>query len=361
MADQGKRLRVLVVGVGNMGRCHARAYAEIDGFDLAGLCARSAASRDEIAEEFPGVPLFASFDAALDEIRPDVVSINTFPDTHADYAIRSMRAGAHVFLEKPLARTVEEAEQVVATAVETGRKLVVGYILRVHPAWTKLIEEVGKLGKPLVMRMNLNQQGDGEAWQGMRNLMMSLSPLIDCGVHYVDMMCLATGARPIHVQGIGARLSAEVSSDVYNYGQLQVVFDDGSIGWYEAGWGPMMSTDAASIKDFAGPLGSASLVSGSEGFAASDIEGHTSVAGIRVHSAKLGSDGLFSTTDRTIPVDDAPSHDELCALEQRVLLDAIKYDRDLSAHMRDAVESLRIVLAADESIRTGKVIEFGRP
>ena len=77
-----------------------------------------------------------------------------------------------------------------------NRKLVVGYILRVHPAWIRFIEIARTLGKPLVMRMNLNQQSHGPNWDMHRNLMDSMSPIVDCGVHYVDVMCQMTRARP---------------------------------------------------------------------------------------------------------------------------------------------------------------------
>ena len=83
----------------------------------------------------------------------------------------------------------------------------------------------------------------------------SLSPIVDCGVHYVDIMCQMTRARPIRVHAIGARLTGEISAAMYNYGQLQVMFDDGSVGWYEAGWGPMMSETAYFVKDVIGPQG----------------------------------------------------------------------------------------------------------
>ena len=57
------------------------------------------------------------------------------------------------------------------------------------------------------------------------------------GVHYVDIMCQMTRSQPIRVQAIGARLSDDIKTDMYNYGQRQVVFQDGSVGWYEAGGG----------------------------------------------------------------------------------------------------------------------------
>ena len=59
-----------------------------------------------------------------------------------------------------------------------------------------------------------------------------------------------------------------------------------------------------------------------------------------------------------VDTSDEPDHDELCKREQAFLLDAILQDRDLSDHMQDAIESLRIVLAADESVRTGRTIDL---
>src|SRR5690606_10624568 len=117
-------------------------------------------------------------------------------------------------------------EKVAETAKKLGRKVVVGYILRQHPAWMRFIEIARDLGKPLVMRMNLNQQSRGDEWRTHKNLMDSMSPIVDCGVHYVDVMCQMTNSRPVRVHAIGARLSDEVKPGMYNYGQLQVVFED---------------------------------------------------------------------------------------------------------------------------------------
>ena len=357
------RLRVLVVGLGNMGLSHARAYHALDGFELAGLCARSIADRTDLPPAWADVPRFADYDAALAAVRPDVVSINTWPDTHAAYAIRAIEASAHVFVEKPLAQTVAEAQAVVDAAMRHGRKLVVGYILRVHPSWTRFVELARTLGKPLVMRMNLNQQSIGQAWTWHRNLMQSLSPLVDCGVHYVDIMCQMTQSRPVRVHGIGARLTDEVRVD--NYGHLHVEFEDGSVGWYEAGWGPMMSEVAFFVKDVVGPNGAVSIVAaeqaaeageGAAATASSDIDSHTKTSVIRLHHAALDASGALLHPDEVFSMDDEPDHDALCAREQAYLLRAITEDIDLGDHMRDAVASLRIVLAADESIRTRQVV-----
>ena len=344
-------LRVLVVGLGNMGMSHALAYTRIDGFEVAGVCTRHIDSVN-LPAALSGAAKYNDFETALAELKPDVVSINTLPDTHAPYAIRAMEAGAHVFVEKPMALTVEDAEKVVETANRTGKKLVIGYILRQHPSWTKFIEIARELGTPLVFRMNLNQQSNGETWSWHKRLMDSFPPIVDCGVHYVDVMCQMTDAKPVKVHAIGAKLTDEVAKQ--NYGMLQVQFDDGSVGWYEAGWGPMVSETAFFVKDVFGPKGSVSIImaENSAGVKSDDINAHTKTNQILRHYADM------SRPDERIDMTDEPDHDELCEREQRYLLRAIREDLDLTAHMNDGVNSLRIVLAADESIHSGEVVRL---
>jgi predicted dehydrogenase len=359
------KLRVLAVGLGNMGMSHAKAYARIDGFELAGLCERGIGKR-ELPPELAAAPQYAEFGTALAELKPDVVGISTWSDTHAEYAIRAMEAGAHVFVEKPLADTVADAERVVATAARTGRKLVVGYILRHHPSWTKFIALAKTLGAPLVFRMNLNQQSSGKQWEDHKKLLQSLSPIVDCGVHYLDVMCQITRAKALRVNALGARLTdgmpgVDLPPGMYNYGQLQVAFEDGSVGWYEAGWGPMMSETAYFVKDVIGPKGSVSIVMAETGGAetkSADINTHTKTNRILLHHADLGADGSPARRDEIFDTQDEPSHDDLCEREQRYLLRAIREDIDLSEHMADAVRSLRIALAADRSVRTGRTVEL---
>ena len=318
------------------------------GSSVVGVCTRRIADKT-LPEALAGASRYASYDQALAELKPDVVSINTLPDTHADYAVKAMEAGAHVFVEKPLADTVANAEHVVAVAGRTGRKLVIGYILRQHPSWIKFIDIARQLGTPLVFRMNLNQQSNGETWEWHKRLMDSFPPIVDCGVHYVDVMCQMTAARPTRVYALGARLTDEVP--VYNYGMLQVSFDDGSVGWYEAGWGPMMSETAFFVKDVIGPKGSVSIVMAETAgnVKSDDINAHTKTNQILWHHADM------TKPDERIDMTDEPDHDTLCEREQRYLLRAIDENIDLSDHMNDGVKSLRIVLAADQSVRTGAV------
>jgi len=360
-ASKSRPIRVLVVGLGTMGRSHARAYRAIEGFDLAGLCTNRAAARDDLAREFPDTPRFDNFDAAMTELKPDAVSICTYTETHAALALKTLESGAHVFCEKPLAETIEAAERVVTAARDAKRALLIGYILRVHPSWTRFVEIGRTLGKPVAMRMNLNQQSSGSFWNVHKNLMRSTSPIVDCGVHYVDVMCQVTRAKPVSVHAVGARLTDEIESTMYNYGHLHIVFSDGSVGWYEAAWGPMVSETAYFVKDMIGPRGCVSIMSKeapSEGVSSADHGVHARTNALRLHHADLKPDGTFARRDEIISTADEPDHDGLCELEQRAFLDAIVDQRDLSSHHDDALNSLRIVFAADQSVRTGEVVRL---
>ena len=187
-----------------------------------------------------------------------------------------------------------------------------------------------------------------------------MSPIVDCGVHYVDVMCQMTGAKPVRVSAIGARLTDEIKPDMYNYGQLQVAFDDGSVGWYEAGWGPMMSEMAFFVKDVIGPKGcgvdrqgSERRVSRRDRTTSTATRRPTASACTTARSTAAGSSRsrTSSSTRQTSPIirgSAIASRRSCCARSRQNV--------DLTDHMQDAVNSLRIVLAADQSVRSGQVV-----
>lgn len=353
-------IKILVVGCGNMGISHATAYHNFPQFDICGLVSRGD-SKTKLNQKLKSdYPLFEDFDQALAITKPDAVCISTYPDTHEEFALKALEANCHVFIEKPLADSILGCEKIIAKAKEKNKKVVVGYILRHHPSWIRFIEEARKMGKPLVMRMNLNQQSQGFMWDVHKNLMKSLSPIVDCGVHYIDVMCQMTRSKPVSVSAIGARLTEEISADNYNYGQLQIRFEDGSVGWYEAGWGPMISETAFFVKDVFGPKGSVSItakIAGSSG-KSDDVDSHTKTESIRIHHAEIDSENKFKKKDEWIDMKDEPGHQELCNREQQFFLNSILDDLNLDDHLDDALNSLKIAFACDESVKTGKTVNL---
>lgn len=356
----GDVLRILVIGCGNMGASHARAYSEMRDVEIVGLVSTGESKQRLALSLGLDVPLYEDVNTALAALSPDAVCIATYPDTHERFALASLAAGCHVFIEKPLAPTTAAAKRIILAAQSAGKQLVVGYILRHHPSWQKFIGIAQTLGRPLVMRMNLNQQSSGDAWQAHRGLLQSVSPVVDCGVHYVDVMCQMVQARPLRVSAIGARLDDSLPPGRCNYGQLQISFEDGSVGWYESGWGPMMSETAFFIKDVIGPHGAVSIQgidTGANGDS-SATEGHVRADAIHIHHSVLDDTGKFAQPDDWLKQSDQPDHDTLCRYEQEFFVRAIREHLDLSSHHRDSVMSLAIVLAADESMKTGRTVDL---
>jgi predicted dehydrogenase len=347
-------IRVLVAGLGNMGLSHALAYHRNPGYEIVGLMNRS---KVELPQELQAYPMYAEYYEALHECNAQLVAVCTYSDSHAEYAMAAMDTGAHVFVEKPIATTTADAEKVIARAIESERKLMVGYILRHHPSWQLLIAEARELGGPFVFRFNLNQQSSGSTWDVHKNLMRSTSPIIDCGVHYVDVMCQITDSNAVQVRGMGVRLTEDINSDMYNYGHFQVIFDDGSVGWYEAGWGPMISETAYFVKDVISPSGSVSIVAAEKG-GSDEIDSHTKVGMLRIHKSDTNAEGDFTAEDQLVEMPDEPNHQDLCQREQDFLLKAINENINLGEHMSDAVQSLCICLAADQSIRSGIPVDL---
>jgi hypothetical protein len=129
------------------------------------------------------------------------------------------------------------------------------------------------------------------------------------------------------------------------------------VGWYEVGWGPMMSKHAYFVKDVIGPKGCVSLEKDLTADP-SDVSRHAEVAGMLVHSSEAGPDGYAAKKDQFVKFVDEPDHNELCRLEQAYLLKAITEDINLDDFVGDAVNSLKICFAAVESYKTGRAIKL---
>jgi hypothetical protein len=110
-----------------------------------------------------------------------------------------------------------------------------------------------------------------------------------------------------------------------------------------------------------GPNGSVSIVA-KESAAASpssaDHGTHTHTNALRIHHAALDADDRFAKPDELISTEDEPGHQELCEREQRLFLRAIRGEIDLTEHHEAAINSLSIVFAADESVRSGEVVRL---
>lgn len=118
-------IRVGLLGYGAIGPEHSRAARSVEGLTLTAVCDTSAARREAAEAVAPGIATTADADALLERDDVDLVVVSTPPSTHAGWALRAIRAGKHVVVEKPFAIRTEQADAVLAEAEATGRLVVV--------------------------------------------------------------------------------------------------------------------------------------------------------------------------------------------------------------------------------------------
>ena len=194
---------VAVVGCGYWGKNLVRNFAEIGA--LAAICDPDRTAADNLADRYR-VPV-AEFDAVLGD--PDIagVAIAAPAALHAVLARRALDAGKHVFVEKPIALALAEAEQLCALAERTDRRLMVGHLMQYHPAFTKLREMVrdGALGRLEYIsssRLNLGKVRREE------DILWSFAP------HDLSMILSLVGQEPSQVTAQGGYFLHKTIADV---------------------------------------------------------------------------------------------------------------------------------------------------
>ncbi|HVG76175.1 MAG TPA: Gfo/Idh/MocA family oxidoreductase [Thermoleophilaceae bacterium] len=186
-----------VVGLGYWGPNLARNFDRQQDAELTWLCDASEEALARWGPAFPSARTTSSFDDLLNDDALDAIVIATPVPTHADLATRVLSAGKHCFVEKPLARSEEEAEAVVKAASMADRVLLVGHLLEYHPGVQKLAEivksgELGELRYIYSNRLNLGKDRPDE------NALWSL------GVHDLSVILMLAGEEPFNWDVMGA-------------------------------------------------------------------------------------------------------------------------------------------------------------
>jgi predicted dehydrogenase len=196
-----------LVGLGYWGPNLLRAFDEIPGTELRWLCDLDPRARLAARQRFPEARVTADFDDLLDDDGLDAVVIATPSPTHASLALRSLEADKHVFVEKPLALSGDDADRVVLTARRRGRCLMVGHVLLYHPAVRKLKELIddGVLGD--LFYVYGNRQNLGKIRQD-ENALWSL------GAHDIAVLHYLLADQPIEVSARGESYLQEGVADV---------------------------------------------------------------------------------------------------------------------------------------------------
>ena len=244
-----------LIGCGYMGQTHLMDIAAKANIRIYALCDRDRQRADSLAARYGASRVYDDAMELISDPEVDIVIIATYPSSHLALLKACLEKGKHVLCEKPVADNLEDGREFVKAVKEAPRcKVLVGYILRHNETYNKVKELIdeGLIGKPMILRMVQNHN-TLRNWEKYRILIEETSPIVDCGVHYIDVMRWFTEEEVVSVDGVGAVTEPGLSPGTYNYGMIQVTLSGGSVGFYEAGWSNSIATD--SFKEFVGPKG----------------------------------------------------------------------------------------------------------
>ena len=205
------RIPAGVVGVGRLGAQHARLLAHSDAFELEGVHDRSAARAKEVADAL-SVPAFREAETLLDRVEAVVIAVPT--GAHREAAAAAIRAGCHVLVEKPLAASLAEADEILALAQEEGIVLGVGHVERFNGI---LLAADPWLDRPRFiesLRMAPFQARGADT-----------TVILDLMIHDIDLVLTLAEAPLVEVRAVGV----PVISPRIDLANARLSFEDGTV------------------------------------------------------------------------------------------------------------------------------------
>ncbi len=222
-------INVAILGGGFMGSAHANNYKALAGRARVKTVASRSTERAQKVADLLGAELTTDLDAAIADPEIDVVDVCLPTDLHREAAEKAFAAGKHVFLEKPIALTADDADAIIAAAGRSGRVFMVGLVLRFWPEYVELERRLaaGQLGRPLAISTHrLSPPADWADWFADFN--RSGGVPVDLLIHDFDQMNWLLG-KP---QTVYARASALGNTNFPNH-VLAIVEYDGAVGTAE--------------------------------------------------------------------------------------------------------------------------------
>ncbi|RLI88681.1 MAG: gfo/Idh/MocA family oxidoreductase [Archaeoglobales archaeon] len=219
-----RKLKVGVIGVGAMGKHHARVYSEIANAELVGVADVNEKVAREVAQTY-NTEAFTDYEELLNR-GLDAVSIAVPTSLHKDVALRVAEFGVDMLIEKPIAESLSSAEKILKAARREGVKVMVGHIERFNPAVLKLKELIlaGELGEVLTM----SSKRVGPYSPRIRDVGI----IIDLAVHDIDTISYLYGERAVSVYAVAGN-SFHTNED---YASLLIKFDKNRAGLIETNW-----------------------------------------------------------------------------------------------------------------------------
>jgi len=204
-------LKIGVVGAGHLGKIHIKLIHELDVYHLVGFFDLDIENAQKVAQDL-GVIAFDSFEMLLEQC--DVIDIVTPTLSHHYYATRALRASKHVFIEKPISTTIEEAREIVQLSSEAGKWVQIGHVERFNPAFTAALPYCKN---PMFIETHRLAQFNPRG--------TDVSVVLDLMIHDIDIVLhsVKSPVKKISASGVA------VVSDTPDIANARIEFDNGCV------------------------------------------------------------------------------------------------------------------------------------
>ncbi|HLE75681.1 MAG TPA: Gfo/Idh/MocA family oxidoreductase [Candidatus Bathyarchaeia archaeon] len=221
-----KKLGVAVIGTGFWGKNHARVYREIASTELVAVCDVNAERAKSVADQF-GVKAYTTSTRMLKNEEIEAVSVCTWSTVLAKEALKAMKAGKHVLVEKPMATNTKQAEKLLETAEKNNLHLTVGFLMRFIPGLQHIREavenkKIGELVCATARRVSQWPERVGD-----------VGVVKDVAIHDIDVMRYIFNEDPIAVY---AKTGSMRHKKFEDYAQIMLTYKDGKSAFIESNW-----------------------------------------------------------------------------------------------------------------------------
>lgn len=324
-----------IVGCGQMGAAHMDNIYYKDNVEVKCVCDINPHSAEVFKKKYNALRAETDVEKCISSDDVDIVIIATYPSTHLEILEHCIKYKKHVICEKPITTNLEDGikfRDLVKNNPDV--KVLIGHILRHNHTYRTVADMIhnGAIGHPIVMRMAQNHHTMN--WERYLKLIEETSPIIDCGVHYIDVMQWFTGAKITHVSGVGMKIEHDVPDGKYNYGMITTRLSDGSVGYYEAGWSNTMSSD--NLKEFIGPKGRIRIVYRKDR---------------QTHQEEGDLVEYYKYPEKTYQIINIEGKRKPTDSQFDCLIDMIEKDAPANPTIDEVFDSFRIALEADTVIR----------
>ncbi len=330
------KLKMALIGAGIIGEVHAISMSENPNIDLVAIVDVKEAAAKKMAEQY-GIPYFTTIEGCLGQVEVDAFDICVNEEYHMDVAVEAAKAGKHILLEKPIAKTAAEAEAIIRACEENGVRLMIAHLLRFDARYAVLKDAIdaGKLGdvsSVYVKRCN--------TLATCKRLGGKVSFLYYLGVHDIEILCAYAGGRPVKVYAqFPDKICKQYGDDDGMFALVN--FDNGVVGSIEIDWSYQETMPA--------PVWSYARVCGTKGDGTVEAD---------KPALTILTEKEFAYTDTMLsPVFNGIMHGDM-AIQIDHFAKSILNGTEFAIDLQTPTDAVRIIDACFESKKTGAPVDI---